>query len=325
MGAIEDAVVANDWRAAKAWGIAVAIAIAGTQLLVASGMLVVADTSYVGGQFDWLAAILGGLLFGFGMALVGTCGFGMIVRLGGGDMRALVSSAVVGVAAFAFTAGFAQPLRALLSGRMTVDIPGGAATASGLAGTLVDPLAVPASIAVIILLLIVPAALDKRVRRRRRLVSAAAGLGVAIAAGWAVTAAAIEQMENARLESLSFVAPVGRLLLAVMGEPLQFGAFGMASVVGVASGAFLVAAWRDELRWEAFDDSREMRRHLGGAVLMGLGGVLARGCTIGQGMSASSVLALSAPLTILGVVLGAKLGLVLLLEGRAHWRFGASR
>lgn len=325
MGAIEDAIVATDWRAAKAWGLAVAVAIAGTQLLAASGVFVAADSNYAGGQFDWLAAIIGGLFFGFGMALVGTCGFGLVVRFGGGDLRALVSSAVVGVAAFAFTAGFLQPFRALLSGHMAGEVPGGSATVSGLVGYLVDPGAISVLIAIIALLFAAPALLDAKVRRRRRLVGAAVGLGVAVTAGWAVTAAAIDNMENARLESLSFVAPVGRMLLAAMGEPLQFATFGVASVAGVASGAFLVAAWRDELRWEAFDDAREMRRHLGGAVLMGLGGVLARGCTIGQGMSASSVLALTAPLTILGVVLGAKLGLVLLLEGRAHWRFGSSR
>jgi hypothetical protein len=63
-----------------------------------------------------------------------------------------------------------------------------------------------------------------------------------------------------------------------------------------------------------------MRRHLLGAVLMGLGGVLARGCTIGQGMSAASVLAVSAPLVMIGMVIGARIGLAVLLEGRSLWR-----
>ncbi len=326
MSAIEDAVVASDRRALKAWGLAVAIAIAGAQLLVALGHVELGQSGYATPQLDWVASVVGGILFGFGMALVGTCSFGLIVRLGGGDLRAAVSSAVIGIAAFAFTAGALQPLRTSMSGHFAIDIAGGGgATLPGLLQGWLGNDAIWGVVAAGVVLLALPALLDAKVRRRRRLLAAALGLGVAVSVGWGVTAAAVDQLEGARLESLSFVAPVGRLLLAIMGEPMQFAGFGVATVVGVAVGAFAVAAWKDEVRWEAYDDAREMRRHLVGAVLMGLGGVLARGCTIGQGMSAASLLALSAPLTIIGVVFGAKLGLVLLLEGRAHWRLGTDR
>jgi uncharacterized protein len=88
------------------------------------------------------------------------------------------------------------------------------------------------------------------------------------------------------------------------------------------AGSCAIAVSRDEIRLEAFDDVREMRRHLLGAALMGLGGVLARGCTIGQGISAASTLSLSAPLVIAGIVIGARLGLLSLVEGRSvlWWR-----
>ena len=109
-----------------------------------------------------------------------------------------------------------------------------------------------------------------------------------------------------------------------MGNSLREVGFGVASVLGVLTGAMVMARAKDEIRWEAFDDPREMRRHMIGAVLMGLGGVLARGCTIGQGMSAASVLAISAPVVMLGVVIGAKLGLMFLLEGRSMWRLGST-
>lgn len=326
MSAIEDAVVASDWRAVKAWGLAVAIAISGTQLLVAFGQLDPVQSGHAMSRLDWIAAVGGGMLFGFGMALVGTCSFGLLVRLGGGDLRAAVSSALIGIIAFAFTAGALQPIRTLISGHFTVEFPGSAgATLAGVVDGWMPKSSEWWVVIAGVLLLALPALLDARVRRRRRLLAAAFGLGLAVSAGWGVTAAAVEALESARLESLSFVAPVGRLLLVIMGEPLQFAGFGVATVVGVAAGASAVAVWKDEVRWEAYDDAREMRRHLVGAVLMGLGGVLARGCTIGQGMSATSILALSAPLTIFGVVIGAKLGLVLLLEGRAHWRLGTDR
>jgi uncharacterized membrane protein YedE/YeeE len=100
-----------------------------------------------------------------------------------------------------------------------------------------------------------------------------------------------------------------------MGHSLTGATFAIATIFGVVVGSLAVAVLRREARWEAFDDPREMRRHLIGSVCMGLGGVLAQGCTIGQGMSAASVLAFSAPLAVLGMVIGARLGLAWLIEG----------
>ena len=91
--------------------------------------------------------------------------------------------------------------------------------------------------------------------------------------------------------------------------------YGVGLMVGVFLGA-AVAAWRaDAMRWEACDDARELGRHLAGAFLMGTGGVFALGCTIGQGVSAVSALALSAPLAMISIVVGARIGLSFLLEG----------
>lgn len=327
MGAIEDAIVASDFRAAKAWALAAAVAIIGTQSLQWLGLIELVESIYLAPQLDWVAALAGGAFFGLGMALAGTCSFGLIVRFGAGDLRAMVVAAVIGVAAFAFTAGALQPVRSILTGHLAIDLKevGGGSLAPYISRELGPDWGISAAI-LIAAGLALPALLDKRVLKRKRLVLAALGLGVAIASGWAVTgAAALAMLEPARIESLSFVAPVGRLLLQIMSEPVQFASFGIASVFGVALGALAVAAWKDELRWEAFDDPREMRRHMIGGVLMGLGGVLARGCTIGQGMSAASALAYSAPIVILGVVIGAKVGLALLLEGRSFWRLGSDR
>ena len=119
----------------------------------------------------------------------------------------------------------------------------------------------------------------------------------------------------ARPQSLTFVSTVGKALYAGLLNVMNFADFGVASVFGVIAGSWL-AAWRAaELRWEAFDDDHEMRRHLSGAVLMGVGGILAGGCTIGQGLTAGSVLALSAPLAIGGMVVGARLGIAILVDG----------
>jgi uncharacterized membrane protein YedE/YeeE len=324
MSAIEDAVIARDWRAAKAWGLALATAIVLTHAFAWMAAVDLTDSVYAAGALDLAGALGGGLVFGLGMALVGTCSFGLLVRAGSGDLRAAMSAAVVGVAAFAFTAGVLSPVRMQIAGLATIDLRahGGPLLPGLLARWLDQSQTVVAAgvIAVIAAVLLAAVVRDPRLARRPRLLVAAIVLGSAIAAGWAVTAVSIDRLEGTRLESLSFVAPAGRLLLQLMSDTLRDVGFGVASVLGVVCGAGLMAIVKDEVRWEAFDDVREMRRHLLGAVLMGLGGVMARGCTIGQGMSAASVLAVSAPIVMLGILIGARIGLAVLLEGRSLWR-----
>jgi hypothetical protein len=88
-------------------------------------------------------------------------------------------------------------------------------------------------------------------------------------------------------------------------------------VVGVFLGAAAAAFLADDIRWEACDDARELGRHLLGAFLMGTGGIFAMGCTIGQGVSAFSLLSISAPIVVLSIALGARIGLSILVEGSA--------
>jgi len=321
MGAIEDATMARDHRSAKLWMLALAITIAFTQTSAALGLLDIKASIHASARLDWVAALAGGVLFGLGMSLAGACSFGMLVRAGSGDLRALVTSALIGITAFAFTAGTLEPVRIALTGHATLDMAdAGGALLTGLAAAVAGRSAASILCGVAVLLLVLPALADRRLRRQPKRLIASILIGSAIAGGWLVTAEAERMLEPVRIESLSFVAPVGRLILDLMGQPAPFASFGVASVVGVVAGALCASALKDELRWEAFDDAREMRRHLGGAFLMGVGGVLAKGCTIGQGLSAASATAMTAPIVILGVVLGAKVGLTVLIEGRAPWQ-----
>lgn len=314
MSAIEDAVIGGSWRGLKAWGLALAVAVLLTQAAAYFSFFDPVFSIYATSSLDWAAAAMGGLLFGFGMALTGTCSFGLLVRLGGGDFRALVSAIFLGVAAFAFIGGILSPARSMLTGIAAIELstPGNALFPS----LLEAKLGAVASLIICgfaVCFLISSALSDGRLLRRPRLILSAVALGCAVAGGWVVTGLAYQNMDTYRVESLSFVAPVGRVLLEVMGETLQDTGFGAASVFGVLCGSFLVALARREVQLEAFDDAREMRRHIFGAALMGVGGVLAKGCTIGQGLTAASVFSVVTPLAILGIFVGAKLGLAALL------------
>lgn len=314
--AIEDVVTSGNWRRANAFILALAIAIAGTAGLVQSGAIDLSDAAYAGTRLDVVGVALGGALFGVGMALVGTCAFGTLVRAGTGDLRAIVTAVFIGLVAFVSTIGVLSPLRLALSELATVDL-------TRFGGTTVGPMLHAggfAALAVAAPWLVALAAGYLAVRDgclvgRPRLLMAAVGLGLAVTLGWLVTGGMVDIYSRFRSESLSFVGPLGRTLMLLVGETITSARFGTGSVVGVVLGSWLVALFNRDIRWEAFDDAYEMRRHLMGALLMGFGGVLTRGCTIGQGLSAGSVLALSSPIAVVGIIVGARLGLAYVIEG----------
>jgi uncharacterized membrane protein YedE/YeeE len=325
MSAIEDALIGGDYRGAKAWGLAVAVAGLTTMGLVSLGLVSLETTSVLNPRLHLLGVLVGGCMFGLGMTLVGTCSFGLVVRAGGGDLRALVSAMIVGVFAYAVTAGLLSPLRALLLDFGVIDMSalGSASLERALTSVVGADIARAVAFCLFALLAAV-ALLDKRLILRPRLVASAILIGLAVATGWLATSMAVDAMTATRVESLSFVAPAGRALLQFMALSFRDVSFGVAAVLGVALASFVVAVAKRELRWEAFDDAREMRRHLAGAALMGIGGVLAHGCTVGQGLTAASAQALSTLPFVIGILVGAQAGLKFLIEGTALWRLGFS-
>lgn len=326
-GAIEDALVGFDTRRLRIFGLALGIAIAGTQFLVLTGALDPRATSYVPGALPWIGIGLGGLMFGLGMALVGTCAFGSCVRLGSGDLRSLIVLLVFAATAYAMLRGTLAAYRIGFGEAMALPIP--RSEQADLPG-LLDPLIGLPSRAVLAAglaaVLIALAVSDARLRRTRRLLAAGVVLGLGVIGGWLATQYLVDEfVEAARPQSLTFVAPVAITLHGLLLDGATLVNFGTGSVLGVVLGAFAAARAGDEFRWEAFDDAREMKRHLLGAVLMGAGGVLCGGCTIGQGITAGSLLALSFPLAVACMMLGARLGIAFLMEGRALFFLPASR
>jgi uncharacterized membrane protein YedE/YeeE len=315
-GAIEDALMGGDSRRLRIFGLALGIAILGTQSLVVSGVLRPELTTYTLPSLPIVAILLGSLIFGIGMALVGTCGFGSLVRLGTGDLRSLIVVLVLGATAYATLRGVLASVRIDALERLSIGMPD--SIASDMASLTSHALGfdVRAVLAIVVGAGLCLLALgDARLRRAPRLLSAGIALGVLVVAGWVVTNSFGDEFDVAlRPQSLTFVSTIGKALYAGVLNVSSFADFGVGSVFGVVAGSWL-AAWRSaELRWEAFDDDHEMRRHLVGAALMGIGGILAGGCTIGQGITAGSMLALSWPFAVGGMVLGSRLGIALLVD-----------
>lgn len=316
-GAIEDALIAKDWRRMRIFALALLIALVITQLMILSGAFDATRSSLIPSRVALLSAAMGSYLFGIGMAFVGTCAFGSLVRLGGGDLRSLITMLIFGTVAYATLRGILSPLRIDVLEALALPMPNqSAGDFSSVFSAVTAFNWRPVVLCMTCIALAIFVLRDNRLLRMPRLVSAGIALGLAVPFGWWVTGILADPFESdIRVQSMTFVAPVARAIFAVTGNHGNWLDFGVMSVLGVVAGAFAASRMAHEFRWEAYDDHYEMRRHITGGVLMGFGGVLAGGCTIGQGLTAGSLLAVTWPITVLGMIFGARTGIAIMSEG----------
>lgn len=314
LGAIEDRVLAGNSLRLRMWGLAIAVGALVTYGLHGSGLLDISQTFYLSAPTTLIATLVGSLVFGFGMSLVGTCGFGTLARIGGGDLKSIVTFLVMGITAYATLGGAGAYLRLGLGVPEKNNHPNDA----GFAFSIERLTGVPASIVGICLAVLLAGIClsSKALRQNVRFMLTAALVGLTIAFGWFVTGVlAFDPFEAYPLESFTFSAPLGETLIYVMtmtGASLKFG---IGAVAGVITGAAITTLVQRHFRWEVCDDAREMRRQMLGGMLMGFGGVTALGCTVGQGLTAASTFAYSAPIALVGMYLGAWIGLHALVHG----------
>jgi uncharacterized membrane protein YedE/YeeE len=314
LGAIEDAVYASDRRRLRSWLLAAAVALMGTHLLASLAGLDLSRSIYVGPRLEWGGAIIGGLLFGLGMALVGTCGFGALLRLGGGDLKALLAFLVIAVTAYMTMRGVTGLVRLQVIDPLAWDLgPSPSQSIGDILG--LSPVGKKVLVAALAVSLLAVVFAERSFRRSWRLIVTGSGVGLLVVAGWWITGlAGDDPFETRRIESFSFVAPLGETIFyAMLASGVRID-FPVGAVLGVLTGAFIAASAYREFRWEAPDDAREVKRHLLGAFLMGTGGVAALGCTVGQGVTGVSTLAVGSFLAIGAILGGARLGLWWLVE-----------
>ncbi|MNZ93769.1 putative inner membrane protein [compost metagenome] len=330
MGAISDAVYLQDWQRMRQWAVAVGVAMCGFTALVLWGGVAVGDTLYASGQLLWLSALVGGLLFGAGMVLASGCSARNLTRLGGGSLKALVVLMVMGLAAFATLKGITAVARvrwldsAQLQFSTLALLPELLAQASGWS---VFATRLGLGLGLGALLVLIGLSPGKRADRSVLLGGAVVGLGVT-AAWWlsghvAEIAEHPETLEHlyattysGRIEAFSFVTPVAHTLdwLLFFSDKNKVLTWGIVSACGMVAGGFVHALWRRDFQWQGFASTQDLTRHLLGAVLMGVGGVTAMGCTVGQGISAVSLLSLGSFIAIAGIVAGA-VGMLRYLAG----------
>lgn len=312
LGAIESAVYGKDQRRLRLWGVVLGVAILAVQGGAAAGLIDLSATFYHSIAWDPVASVAGGLLFGYGMAMAGNCGFGALARFGGGDMRSLVVVVVIGVAGFVALSGPLAPLRLWLFPQ---------ADATGAQGLVHSAQMLTGAPALLTAVVIGAACLawglaHAPLRARPGMIGWGVAVGLAVASGLAGTTWLADASFGAvPVEGPSFTAPVGRALIFLMTSTAGGITFSVGSVAGVMLGAFAGSMLRGLFRWEACDDPRELGRQVGGAAMMGVGGVVAMGCSVGQGITGFATLAWSGPVTLAAISAGAMLGLNRLIAG----------
>jgi uncharacterized membrane protein YedE/YeeE len=327
MGAISDVVNMGHWGRMRMWLLAIAVALISANALHLAGLVDLSKAIYLRPTLPWLSLLVGGLCFGVGMTLASGCANKNLLRLGGGSIRSMVVLTFLAIAAYMTLKGLFAQWRAALLDPVSLDLSRLGASDQGLPTLLSSLTGLTLRSATVLCVALIGGGLllfalkDARFRRNLKQVVGGAILGLLVAAGWYVTGhlgygenpdtlEIVYFGTNTRtLESLSFVAPAAytlELLLLWTDKSLGI-TFGIASAVGVVLGSFAYALATRSFRWEGFASLADLRNHILGGVMMGFGGVSALGCTVGQGMSGLSTLALGSVIAILGIATGAVL------------------
>lgn len=321
MGSVSDIMMFGDYRRFRAWLLAGATAIIGVQVLQIIGVVDAGQSMFASPGVSWLANILGGALFGIGMVLSGGCVSRNLVRVGTGDLRSLFILMVVATFAYMTIGGILGPVRNAIQ-QASILAPSNFGLTSQSVGALTQGLLGLSSqtgnllsAGVIAGLILLYCFKDANFRGSPMHLIAGFGIGVCIIAGWAVTGLTFDEFADQPQQpiSLTFVRPAGDTLeyLRRFTADTTLG-FGVATVIGALVGTTVGAIFSGRFHLATFADSKDTLRNLSGAALMGIGGVLALGCTIGQAVTGVSTLALGSFITFAMIIIGAILGIKLL-------------
>jgi hypothetical protein len=323
LGAVSDIVNMNDWSRMRMWVLAMAVAIIGAQVMYALGLIDLTKSFYVRSNITWLSYLLGGLMFGAGMTLASGCGSRTLVRIGGGNVKSIVVFAFLAISAYMTMKGLFGVWRVSYLDAISFDV-----AARGIAtqelGALFAATGIDSKTAQITAACVVAGAMlifvlkDREFRKNLDGWLGGLGYGLAVVAAWYITAHlgygenpdTLETVffgtNSKQAESLTFVAPAAYTLelLMLWSDKSLLVTFGIAITLGMILGSFAYSLLFKRFRWEGFVSVEDTRNHIIGAVLMGAGGVTAMGCTIGQGVTGLSTLALGAFIALAGMIVG---------------------
>ena len=325
MGAVSDIFIMSSWDRLKQWFLAIGVAIIGFALMSYLGWIDPLKSFYTGNKFLWLSTIVGSVCFGFGMVLASGCGSKTLVRVGGGNLKSIIVFMVLGLTAYMTMRGFLGVIRintldaVFINFSTSQDLPSIFSAFTGIARSSLH-----LALGLVIGSAFITFALAKKAFWTAENLFAGITVGLVICAVWWVSGNlgfvaedpnTLEEVflvtNSGRMESLSFVAPYAYSLdwLMMYSDTSKILTIGIVAVLGMILGSAFVAITTKSFRWETFRNTEDTANHLVGATLMGFGGVTALGCTVGQGLSGISTLAIGSFIALAGFIFGAYIAL----------------
>jgi uncharacterized protein len=300
----------GDSRLVRSYALAMGVAIAATQLLAVRQVVDLGKSIYLQPTFSAPLMFVGGMLFGYGMVLSNGCGSRALVLLGRGNLRSLVVVIVLGIAAEVTLKGLIAPgrIELLQWTQITASITSLPALIArlGVSETFARSLAAP----IVSAALIIFAFSHAPFQRAWGQIAAGIIVGLLIAGGWYATGyLGADDFNPTPVTSLTFVAPIADTLQYLMLSTGLTLNFGIVTVAGVFAGSLVTSLATQRFHWEGYSSPQHMLRSVSGAVLMGVGGVAALGCSVGQGLTGLSTLALASFVAVAGIFLGTAIGL----------------
>lgn len=313
MGAVSDWVNMGSLARMRMWVLAIAVAVLGAAALHLGGAIDLSKSIYPGPNFTWLSYLVGGALFGIGMTLGSGCGSKTLIRIGGGNLKSLVVYLCLGIAAYMTLRGIFGAFRVGVLEKATVTLPKGQDLPALLG---VSHAGVAVAVGAILLAWVYA---SREFRESWNYTLGGAVTGLVVVGGWYVSGhlgyvaedpntlqEAFVATNTGRMESFSFVAPLAFTLeyLMLWTDKSKIITYGIASAAGVIAGSAAYALASGKFRWEGFRDAEDTAMHMIGGTLMGFGGICALGCTVGQGITGFSTLALGSILTFVAIIAG---------------------
>lgn len=326
MGGVSDWVNLNDFGRLGSWFLAMAVAAVSLVLLETLSAVDISQhrPPYRSQTFAWIRYIVGGAMFGVGMTLAGGCVSKNLVRLGGGSLKSLVTLLIAAIFAYLMTkTAFYEVMFYNWMHPLAVEF-GTFGLESQDIGSFIHhflPLGSPELIRIVLVIaaaVLVWRFIAKTRGFRNNAANIAAGLviGFSVVAGWYLTAGpagmvwaeAAEWADNPPVgvgaQSFTFVNPLGEFisLLLELDNVAVLTTVGMLAALGLVAGSIADSLISGQFRISWFASLGDFASNSIGGMLMGIGGVLALGCTVGQGITGMATLAMGSVITVISII-----------------------